>query len=150
MKKHMISWRKLSNFLTCLAILVMMIIFILLFILDNSDMEKTRSEFGYQTITDFICTEQEDEFAPIGIKKEYRFKIDGNDERDLTLAFYTVHQYVDVWIGQEYVYGLEASSDSEISKTVGSNWIMIPVYRVLITVIKCTKITLKKCTINLQ
>ena len=129
MKTHTISWRKISDYLTGMAVLVMLFVFILLFIPDNIEKEKTRSEFGYQTITDCVCTEQTDEDAPIGIKKEYRFKIDGNIEQDITLAFYTVHQYVDVWIGQEYVYGLKPSPDRKISKTVGSNWIMIPVYR---------------------
>lgn len=66
--------------------------------------------------------------APIGVVREFRLDLLGLTERDCCLAFYTVHQYVEVYIGGELVAQWKPLPDSFI-KTVGSNWTFVPLYR---------------------
>ena len=73
--------------------------------------------------------EVEDENTPIGVKKEYRFTLDPDLSEDTHLAFYIVHQYVGVWLDDEQIYSIVPSDTEKLTKTVGSNWVMIPLYR---------------------
>ena len=66
--------------------------------------------------------------APIGVTREYHLELDGLLDRDCCLAFYTVHQYVEVYIDGTLVSQWKPAPDSFI-KTVGSNWTMVPLYR---------------------
>lgn len=97
--------------------------------MDNVNVWQGRTEEGYTRILDYTCRDIENGDAPIGIIKEYTFSLCGTLERDTCLAFYTVHQYVDVWLDGELVYSLSRSNDNHITRTVGSNWVMIPLYR---------------------
>lgn len=91
--------------------------------------ENERAASGYITIENYTCNEIEDSEAPIGVIKEYVFGLDETIAIDTKLAFYTVHQYVEVWLDNEPVFSLKPSEDNRLSKTVGSNWVMIPIYR---------------------
>lgn len=84
---------------------------------------------GIIQITEYACQEIADKDAPIGIRKEYTLSLDERIPTDCTLAFYTVHQYVNVWLDGENVYQLLPPDNTRFSKTVGSNWVMIPIYR---------------------
>ncbi|MGN0413615.1 MAG: sensor histidine kinase [Lachnospiraceae bacterium] len=83
----------------------------------------------YEKIGTAVCREIEDPATPIGIKKEYTFTLDEKLYEDTCLAFYTVHQYVEVLLDGEMEYTLMPSGKNRISRTVGSNWNMIPIYR---------------------
>lgn len=71
----------------------------------------------------------EKEQTPLGIVNEYRFRVTENPSCDTYLSFYVSHHYVDVYIAQEKVYSLRPSERIFNVKTVGSNQIMIPLYR---------------------
>lgn len=63
--------------------------------------------------------------APIGAVREYQLNLNGLAGRDGCLAFYTVHQCVEVYIGGELVAQWKSLSDFFI-QTVGSNWTFVP------------------------
>lgn len=69
------------------------------------------------------------EDAPRGIATEYRFTLGESLNRDSVLSFCVVHQYVQVYLDGERIYGLEASAGKDNIKTIGSNWVMIPLFR---------------------
>ena len=96
---------------------------------NNISVWQSRTDAGYIHVQDYTCREVEASDAPIGVIKEYTFSVSNSLERDTCLAFYTVHQYVDVWLGGERVYSLKPSGENYITRTVGSNWVMIPLYR---------------------
>lgn len=87
---------------------------------------RTRSETGFTEVKNVTETEKVQRDAPAGIRKEYTFRLDADIDHDTSLAFYTVHQYVTVWLDGENIYSLQPSEGTRISKTVGSNWVMIP------------------------
>lgn len=120
---------KLSTVLTILAGFVLLALLVLLGTMKNAKVTKSRTDGGYYKVEDYTCKEVEDVKAPIGIRKEYTFTLDSAMEKDTHLAFYTVHQYVTVFLDGENVYSIQPSDDNWVSKTVGSNWVMFPLYR---------------------
>lgn len=120
---------KLSVWLTIIATVAVTAFLIRLGVTENTEVTQIRQENGYTCVEDYHCQEITDDNAPIGVRKEYTFTLDNNIATDTTLAFYTVHQYVEVWLGEEKVFSIMPSKDNHMIKTVGSNWTMIPVYR---------------------
>ena len=94
----------------------------------NFDLQQSRTDEGFWTVRDLVCCEVADADVPIGVIKQYTFTINEGLEKDTCLAFYTVHQYVEVYIDGQLVYEMKPSGGSFI-KTIGSNWNTIPLYR---------------------
>lgn len=107
--------------------LALMIFLALLNMSDHVEIIQSRKDPGYSGIREISCREVRDDSAPAGVKKEYEFSLSDTLENDTYLAFYTVHQYVRVYLEGEQIYCLQPQNS--ISKTVGSNWVMIPLYR---------------------
>ena len=112
-----------------LAAVLCTAIFVYIRIEDNISVEKARKDTGFSVVTDYVCSEVADDNSPIGIIKEYTFTIDNEMDRDVCLAFYTVHQYARVYIDNECVYNLNMPEGKHIGKTVGNNWSIIPLNR---------------------
>ena len=89
---------------------------------------QDRTNSGIAMVEDYVCREIENAGAPIGVVKEYTFPVSEAIGGNTYLAFYTVHQYVDVYIDGQQVYSLKPSGEQPI-QTIGSNWTMIPLYR---------------------
>ena len=109
--------------------IVMAVFLTLINMKDQVKVQQERDDRGYFVVEDDICTETEDVNAPIGVRKNYTFYLSDTEKEDTHLAFYTVHQYVKVWLDGTLVFSLEPSGEGAISKTVGSNWVLIPLYR---------------------
>ena len=124
-----INLSKISNIMSVLAGLAVMVLLVCLGVTDNVDVQQSRTDSGFERIEDYSCLEVEDTNAPIGVRKDYTFSLNEILHSDMHLAFYTVHQYVDVYLDGQKIYSLKPSEKNWISKTVGSNWVMIPLYR---------------------
>ncbi|MGN0169106.1 MAG: sensor histidine kinase [Acetatifactor sp.] len=124
-----INLSKISNIMSVLAGLAVMVLLVCLGVTDNVDVQQSRTDSGFERIEDYSCLEVEDTNAPIGVRKDYTFFLNEILHSDMHLAFYTVHQYVDVYLDGQKIYSLKPSEKNWISKTVGSNWVMIPLYR---------------------
>ena len=66
--------------------------------------------------------------APLGIVNTYEIEIGNLSGGENSLAFYTRHQYVRVYIEDELIYMLTAPEGKIIGKTVGSEWVIIPLF----------------------
>lgn len=120
---------RISNLLSIIAGVVLILFLGWLYVTDNVEVRQSRNDSGFTAVKDYTCVEIEDDEAPIGVKKEYTFTLNETLDGDSHLAFYTVHQYVNVWLDGQNIYSLKPSGTKRISKTVGSNWVMIPLYR---------------------
>lgn len=138
------GWERLSKLSYGLAIVVgfvVIVFFSILYVTDDIDLIQKREAHGYSTVEHTDCAEIADETAPIGIRKQYTFRLDQTLENDTYLAFYTVHQYVKVWLGDQQVYSLNPTGEHRLSKTVGGNWVMIPLYPEDVGTEICVEIT---------
>lgn len=116
------------NILTLTVTAALIILLVNINLRDGVSKEAVRHEAALTGISDITVTEKEADDAPIGIIKDYRFKLQDNLGGDTSLAFYTVHQYVTVSIDGKEVYKMAPSGEKRVTKTVASNWVMIPLY----------------------
>lgn len=119
---------RMSVILTVSAGVMLFGLIVFLGVTVNIEIQQSRTDDGFAAANNYVCREVENEDAPIGIIKEYTFTLDEDFERDTYLSFYTVHQYVEVYIDGQLVYNMKPSGKLFI-KTIGSNWTMIPLYR---------------------
>ena len=116
------------HILTIAVIAALVILLTNINLRDGVSKEAVRQEAKLDGISDVTITEKEADDTPIGIIKDYRFKLQDNLGGDTSLAFYTVHQYVTVSIDGKEVYKIVPSGEKRITKTVASSWVMIPLY----------------------
>lgn len=119
---------KISVILPAVAGGMLLTLLVFLCVTVNFDLQQSRTDEGFLTVRDLVCCEVENADAPIGVMKQYTFTMNEGVEKDTYLAFYTVHQYVEIYIDGQLVYEMKPSWGSFI-KTIGSNWITIPLYR---------------------
>lgn len=123
------TWiRRLSLVLGVLATAGMLFLLLILGLTENVTVFQERTFNQYTQITSYSYEEIEDEQSPSGIIREYRWNLEETPRGDTCLAFYVVHQQVEVWMDGKLVYQLKPSKESRFSKTTGSNWVMIPLY----------------------
>ncbi len=120
---------RIAILLSLTAGVVLVALLVALGVTDNADVQQIRADSGFERLENISCREIEDENAPIGTRKEYTFSLNEILKNDIHLAFYTVHQYVDVYLDGQEIYSLKPAEKNRISKTVGSNWVMIPLFR---------------------
>ena len=120
---------KIAFLLSSVAGVVLVALLIALCMTDNVKVSQSRSDSGFMTVENAACQEVEAADTPIGVKKVYTFTLNEKPDSDTHLAFYTVHQYVDVYLDGQNIYSLKPSEKNQMIKTVGSNWVMIPLYR---------------------
>ncbi|MDD6845195.1 MAG: histidine kinase [Clostridia bacterium] len=126
--KKKVSLEKTSVVVGAIAVVLVIGLLTYICVTGNISKQQTRMAEKVYTVMGVACREIENPDAPIGIIKEYTYTIDTELEKDTTLAFYTVHQMVDVYIDGEKVYSLKPSEHISITEDVGSNWVMIPIH----------------------
>lgn len=126
MKKNKISIRTI---LYCICMLLALLLLLYLGIWEQPDLYEARTEHGYRKIEDYTVEKCTNEETPLGIEKVYTFSLNSVEKEDNCLAFYVVHQYVDVYFDDELMYHLSSGETTRQIKTTGSNWVMIPIYQ---------------------
>lgn len=121
---------KVQAAVVCYSVISMLffLLFIYMYFFENISIQKTRDTYSYYSVDDYHVEEIKDPSAPIGIRKEYRWKLDTTNENNKTLAFYLVHHYAEVYFGDELVYSLMPGETNKIGKSISSNWVIIPLY----------------------
>ncbi len=125
--KNGLTIKKVSIYIPIIAAVGLFVLLIAVGIRDDVDVMQARAESGITYIKDLSETEIVDDAAPIGVKKEYTFTL-GEIPDGISLAFYAVHQYVDVFLDEENVYSLKPSGEHRITKTTGSSYVIVPLY----------------------
>lgn len=100
------------------------VFFILVFIYhhEKSDEYIARDEAECSILTDYEVTSYANESAPIGITQEYKWTLRDVPKRGGAIAFYVVHQEIEIYIDDKLVYSLTSGKDNRFTKTTGYNW----------------------------
>ncbi len=122
------NYRRIPMIIAAVAAVCLTVFLCVLLALGGIAVSQTRESSGYAVIDHVVKQQIDDPTAPAGIVTEYRFAINETLSHDTCLAFYTVHQYVEVTADGESVHSI-MPGDRQISKTVGSNWSFVPLYR---------------------
>lgn len=93
---------------------------------ENNHIYQARTIEQCEILEDYTETTIEDPSAPMGIHKEYRWKLSDISTTKDYLAFYIVYHYAQVRIDGELVYSLTPGENNRIGASPGSNWVFIP------------------------
>ncbi|MDD6994652.1 MAG: histidine kinase [Candidatus Borkfalkiaceae bacterium] len=99
------------------------LIFVLLS--DNVIIFGGRTKNDYRKINDYTLVKTENSQEGAGTLAEYSFTLGETPESGDCIAFYSVHQFCEVFIGGEREYGITTGDKNNI-KTPGANWVMVP------------------------
>ena len=108
------------------AILSALFLFAYMGVTQNNDVFQARQVQQYHTVQNVECYERKDSKAPAGVRKEYLLEVNDEGRETNYLAFYLVHHYAQVYVDDELIYSLMPQENRNITKTVGCNWVMIP------------------------
>lgn len=96
---------------------------------ENVEVYSPRPAHDYATLDNVPMELLQDDTAPVGVRRQYRWTLDFDSSRENCLCFYTSHHYVDIYIGGELVYSLRSHEDNRIADSPADNWAMIPLYQ---------------------
>ena len=125
--KQGISLKKTAYAAYAVAAVLFVIFSVYMLCFEKTVTFNSRGEPSFEEIKDFTKTEISAPDAPIGIKKEYRFKTDKISSGDTSLMFYVGHSYVDVKLDDSLLYSTSAGKNNRIGSTPSSYWVVIPV-----------------------
>lgn len=111
------------------AIVFFMLFFGYMMFFENVKTETSRMPTSKRVIDEYTFERIEDESAPLGVRNVYHFTMDADIEECSIFCFYTVHQYADVYYGNEKVYTLTADEKNRVGKSISSNWVIVPIHR---------------------
>lgn len=120
---------QLINIVFCglLCVIVMMLGYAALY--DNNKEFSLRNDTGFYQLDNYLYHIEEKKTAPLDVQRVYQFTLDDRSYTENTLAFYIVHHYADVYIDDELVYQLSLNKNNSFLKTIGSNWVFVPLYQ---------------------
>ena len=95
----------------------------------HTEVFTERMELGYELLTEYEERQIEQEGLPVGVKQEYTFELKELPDREQCFMFYSLHQEVDIYLGNQLVYSLHPGSENLFGKTPGRCWNAIPVFK---------------------
>ena len=114
----------LYGVLACVAVALLLVVACT----ENVRVYSARCEREQYTVEDVAFREAEDDSAPAGVRQTYSWTLPERIEENRCLAFYLVHQYGEVYFDRELMYSLMPQPDNRIGRTIGSNWVFVPLY----------------------
>ena len=119
-----IKYKKLIGFILLAIPLLIMIISLLI---DNNYLKAdNRVTDGYHVVEGVNLEVLNDDNTPQGVVKKYTMTIDEFHTNANCFAFHVVHHYAKVYIGGKLVYDFTPTKDSSNGKTLGCDWIIVP------------------------
>jgi len=107
---------------------VAVLLFVYFGLFENVSIERTRPEHTYSYIQPNNSEVLEDETAPAGVRKVYRWRIPQTSHNENCLSFYVAHQSVEVYFDDDLMYTLRPRETNLIGKSTCSNWVQVPIY----------------------
>lgn len=95
----------------------------------HNESPQSRKDSSFTMVTDYRRSLAEKKGLPQGVKAVYEMQFDDIGEGGQCLMFYTVHQEVDVYVGEELVSSLHMDQGNRFGKTPGNCWICVPLYQ---------------------
>lgn len=123
--------KKVSGITIIYAISVLLAAVLLtwLGIKEQPDIYQERGEYGYREITGYQVESRSDVHAPVGVVREYSWTFEDVRRQDTCIAFYVVHQYVDVYFDDELMYHLGPGRTQKLLRPLEATGLLFPFFR---------------------
>lgn len=122
----------LAGFAICFTMIVGMLMAIMFshyLFADNVHFVEQKQMRGSVSTMKYEMHTVEDEHAPQGIVEIYTMNAGEVTDGSESIAFFAIHQYVDVYVDDLLVYSLKKSDACELGQTAGTNWINVALDR---------------------
>lgn len=101
---------------------VFFVLFVLLFFFFRLDVTEQETKRGYEHLTEYEASTEEDGNAPAGIRQRYTFTLKEVDGSYRHLMFYSIHQNVKIYLDNELIYSMKADSIDLTGSSPGCVW----------------------------
>ncbi len=114
--------KKLS--FTAYMVSIGMVVLMLLYIQFGMDVSEYREKWdtSCKKIENYEKVRVDDKYAPQGVTYEYRWILKDVPRTGACITFYSVHNRVEMYIGEEKVYDLEPMANNPFGQTTGCLW----------------------------
>ena len=106
----------ISNIFVVVAFIIVYVFLIGVLIIENGIFEMDMINTGYE-ILDYEVVTSIDPSSPNDVKKKYFLNVGGMKYDNVNIAFYTKHQYCNVYIDDELISGVYPTEDYIFTKT---------------------------------
>lgn len=120
--------KKTIHILYAAFVMIMAALVVYLAFFTKDDIYQKRMDNGYQMLTEYETMWVADDGIPVGGRDEVLISIEDVPEGNNSLVFYTIHQSIEVYIGNELVYSLKPDAENLFGKTPGNCWSTIPIF----------------------
>ncbi|MGM9550823.1 MAG: GGDEF domain-containing protein [Clostridia bacterium] len=127
-RKSHLNLRRITIATYAVTVLLFFALAVYMFLFKDNNVYNTRNIASYKTVDNYSVKEIEDASAPIGLRKEYSWKIGQVDNNESCLMFYIVHSYAQVYFDDELIYALASDENNSVGKSPSSNWVVVPLY----------------------
>ena len=117
---------KISTISALIAGALICFLIVILGTIDNVKTISVRHDNRVVQVENYSCDRVEKEDTPAGVVDIYRFKLSDNLPEGQHLAFYTMHQYTEVYIDNKLIYSVSKSDENTMTSTYGSDWVTLP------------------------
>lgn len=121
MKNHN-RQNQIAVFLFVTTLAVFLVFFLYMVNAEQVSVYQLEQHHGYTVLTDIDTEYQEDDTAPAGIRKVYRWTLEPESSAESCLCFNIAHHNIQVYFDDVLMYSLEGAEGNRIGKNVGSNW----------------------------
>ena len=97
-------------------------------IFEHNDVFQSRDFGSFHTILPDTQQTVSDPSAPVGVRRVFTLTVPDCSTNESCLAFYLVHHYAEVWVGEELVYSLTPGENNYITDSPSSDWVILPLY----------------------
>lgn len=101
---------------------IFFLLFLTLFAFFGLNINSQEVKEGYEILTDYEMTTDEDKTAPAGVREVYTFTLEGVEEAYCKLMFYSVHQNVRIFLDETCIYSMSADEIDLSGRSPGCVW----------------------------
>lgn len=127
-RQHSFDLKRFTVIMFSITALLFVAFSVCAVVFKDNTVYSARNIASYETVDNYSLKEVEDSSAPIGIRKEYRWRIGEIDNNESCLIFYVVHSYADVCLDDELIYSLTSKENTRIGHSPSSNWVVVPLH----------------------
>ncbi len=120
MKKRKAEVAIYISYAACVIMVISFFLYTCVNMKNNVFSERAGETF--RKVAEYTSVKTADENAPLGVKSKYMMQFTDIARGGGSLVFYSIHQDVEVYIGNELVYDLRPSDENLFGKTPGNNW----------------------------
>lgn len=125
---HKFELEKIAKILFAVVVLVTMLFLLYIALFEKIDIYQARKHTGYEVIQHPSSKKIIDKDKPLGMYTQYSWTQKKVLEGQNCLAFYVVHQYVEVYFDGKLMYSLKPNEKNRIGRTSANNWVLVPIY----------------------